>query len=406
MSRPILPPLASSHAVRELDGLRGIAILMVVLHHLWPSEGPLARFLPLANLGWLGVDLFFAISGALITGILVDSRGKPAYFRNFYARRALRIFPLYYLFVAAAFVAPLVQHGSGAAFLERSGSPVYYVFYLGNVPEAFFGKDPPCFLAVLWSLAIEEQFYVSFPFVVRALSPKALVRLLAAIVALAPLLRLALALAWPENPRLEYLFLFCRADVIALGGLVAIAMRDPSFRPSRRIIDGAVVVSLGAVAVAARGGALERESIFGRTAGYSLVAFAFASLVLFVLANREAARTRALRFAPLCYLGQLCYGLYLLHRPADVLVGRVLSVLALHPPAAAVLAIDVAAAVGIATASYYALEKPLLRLKRHFARDGSARPEAPAAADDDGGFTPQEGWTGPLSVPPPAPGNR
>src|SRR5262245_55356351 len=117
--------------IRELDGLRGIAIALVMIHHFWPRSGPLtqARWQEIAHLGWIGVDLFFVVSGFLITGILLDTRGEPNYYRNFYARRALRIFPLYYVFLTAAFVLiPPVQRGSyyQTAFLRESGSPLWY----------------------------------------------------------------------------------------------------------------------------------------------------------------------------------------------------------------------------------------------------------------------------------------
>src|SRR5690606_14821333 len=85
--------------IAELDGLRGIAILLVIVHHFWPDTGPLLAAYDVVHLGWIGVDLFFVISGFLITGILLDTRGERGYFRNYLARRALRVFPLYYLLV-------------------------------------------------------------------------------------------------------------------------------------------------------------------------------------------------------------------------------------------------------------------------------------------------------------------
>src|SRR5947209_7946538 len=110
-----------------------------MLHHFWPTGGLLGPWAPWAHVGWIGVDLVFIISGFLITGILLDTRGERGYFARFYYRRALRIVPLYYLFLLAAFILiPLAQQGPyfQTPFLEESGSPLWYIFYGGNIREA------------------------------------------------------------------------------------------------------------------------------------------------------------------------------------------------------------------------------------------------------------------------------
>src|ERR1041384_3740372 len=106
--------------IAELDGLRGIAILIVMVHRLWPATGKGVAG-DVAEAGWIGVDLFFVVSGFLITGILLDTKGEPGYFKNFYARRVLRIFPLYYLFIGAVLVA-----FHGPEFSANAGSPIWY----------------------------------------------------------------------------------------------------------------------------------------------------------------------------------------------------------------------------------------------------------------------------------------
>src|SRR5215467_13950377 len=103
--------------VQELDGLRGIAILLVLFTHFWPDRGFLSFFYPVATAGWMGVDLFFCLSGFLITGILLDNLDAPHYFRNFYARRTIRIFPLYYVVIFATMAISLLAKG-GAPYRE------------------------------------------------------------------------------------------------------------------------------------------------------------------------------------------------------------------------------------------------------------------------------------------------
>lgn len=365
---PILAPPASDRVITELNGLRGIAILLVIVHHFWPQTGALARYARLADMGWIGVDLFFVISGTLITGILIDSKDGPRFYKNFYARRALRIFPLYYVFLIGVFAWPLLREGLHGAFVGRSGSPLWYLFYLGNVPEGLFAKDPPPFVAPLWSLAIEEQFYITFPLVVAALDRKKLTRLLVALVVLAPIVRAVTAAAFPELDRVQYLVTPCRADVIAMGGLIAVAVRDPRFAPSKRALDLAVAAALAAMPAAYAMGLLDRTQPFGRTLGYTIVALVFATLVVYALANRATARTRALTFAPLCYFGQLCYGLYLLHRPAEYVLERALDRASIEVPGALAFVLKIIASLGVATISWHAFEKRILRLKARFGR--------------------------------------
>jgi peptidoglycan/LPS O-acetylase OafA/YrhL len=392
---PSAAPLVRGH-IRELDGLRGIAILLVMLHHFWPTRGILAPWKPLAHLGWIGVDLFFVISGFLITGILLDTRESPRYFRNFYARRALRIFPLYYLFLALAFLLiPLAQGGPWweSEFVSTSGSPLWYVLYGSNVREAITGHEPAYVLAPLWSLSIEEQFYLSFPLVVVLVSPRSLRRLLLALVLLAPLWRTVTMLLWPANERIQYLATFSRMDVLALGGILALLFRSKEMlllRPAttRRLL----LLALAGCGIAFALTGLDRTQPFCRTAGYSLVGLLFALLICWTAQNRGLPATGWLRFGPLCSLGTICYGTYLLQRPAEVIVGKLASRVGLASDLDSLpgLFVKCVAAVGIAFLSWNCFEKPLLSLKRRFRTDhhpasrrqleGPAKDSAPSPA--------------------------
>jgi peptidoglycan/LPS O-acetylase OafA/YrhL len=358
--------------IQELDGLRGIAILLVILHHFWPQQGFLARFSPLAHLGWIGVDLFFVISGFLITGILLDTRGDRDYYRNFYARRALRIFPLYYLFLLAAFtLIPLIQsdRDSAGEFFQQSGSPFWYLFYLGNLREAIVGKEPAYILAPLWSLSIEEQFYVCFPFIVASLSRERLQTLLRVMVFLAPAFRLAMFFIAPENERIQYLATFSRVDVLSLGCLLALEFRTQRCAPRQWPVGKLLLGLTGVMTVAFLLGGLDRTQLFCRIIGYSLVAVTFAALVAWTVLNRGQRCTALLRSASLCYLGKICYGVYLLQRPAEVILLKLSPKLGLEwdPASPALMLAKCGTAILLATLSWYLFERNVLKLKRLFA---------------------------------------
>ena len=165
--------LAAEEAARNprLDGVRGLAILPVMLYHLTffgaatGAAGEAITFLP--SLGWTSVDLFFVLSGFLITGILRRTRGSGHYFRNFYARRALRIFPLYYAVLVFFFViAPHVRSFGDPAKFWVAGADqqtLWYWLYLQNLHVAWTGQFDHHFLGIVWTLCIEEQFYLVWP---------------------------------------------------------------------------------------------------------------------------------------------------------------------------------------------------------------------------------------------------
>ena len=367
----MVDPATRRGYIAELDGLRGIAILLVMVHRMFPRIGPSSPW-PI-EAGWVGVDLFFVISGYLITGILLDTREDRDYFRNFYARRVLRIFPLFYLLVGGMFVGfRLVGH---TAFAEQSGSPLWYLMQLGNVPESVLGFDPPYWLAPVWSLAIEEQFYWTFPILVRAADPRRLARWLVAAAVLALVPRIVTTAMVPERARIQYLFTLCRIDTIAAGCLLAVAVRSARFALLRERLVRPLVAIGAACAVVLIATHFDRTTTFGRTIGYSIVALGFAALVLLVVLHRARRGTAILRSSLLTYPGKLCFGLYLLHRPADTVASAVAERLGIDGASLGLLPIKIAVALVFATVSWRLLEQPFLRLKRRF---GSTLQPAPA----------------------------
>lgn len=364
--------------IREFDGLRGLAILAVMLHHFWPRSGPLAEWGRLPHLGWVGVDLFFVISGTLIAGILLETRADQRYYRNFYSRRALRIFPLYFIIVGGAFlVIPWLQANTHpGAFVRESGSAWWYLLYAGNIRESLTGAAPAYVLAPTWSLCIEEHFYLSFALLVAAMPPARLRVLLWMLLLFAPGLRFATALAWPDNERIQYLFTLSRVDVLALGCLLALGLRGLAWLPPPRATSWLLSAALLACAIAYHLGGLDRTTQFGRTLGYSLVAATAFLLVLWAIQRRGLLSTCWLRFGPLCTLGILCYGIYLLQRPAQVVLGKVAGRFwpGFEFDSVTGLVACCLVAVAAATASWLCIERPCLRLKRYFV--STRHPEA------------------------------
>ena len=226
--------------IPELDGIRGVAIAMVLIFHYFyvpavvTPSGLAQHLLAPLRLGWTGVDLFFVLSGFLIGGILLDARGSPNYFKTFYLRRFYRIVPLYALVLCACYILALaLKHGFMSQFKYFLESPLpwfSYVFYVQNFWMGLrntFGM--PC-LGLTWSLAIEEQFYMTLPLVIWLLEPRRLQNLLIKIVIATPVIRTVLYFGWPKKAFLPYVLMPSRADALLLGVLAAIVMRSPTYR--------------------------------------------------------------------------------------------------------------------------------------------------------------------------------
>ena len=227
----------STH-VPYLDGLRGFAILWVIFHNTGmngvnTSEGLFFQLSELvASSGWIGVQLFFVLSGFLITGILLDGKNRQAKLSHFYIRRCLRIFPLYYSFLVLVFVIVPIA-GLLPIWLESShNEQLWYWLYLINWTQPF--ADELAF-GHFWSLAIEEQFYIFWPLLVVFFSQRTLAFICLGLIVSAFLARLFIIYSFPEvGIKVAYTFTIARWDALTLGGLLAIAVRN---RNSFEIID-------------------------------------------------------------------------------------------------------------------------------------------------------------------------
>lgn len=352
--------------VPELDGLRGIAILLVLVFHFTPYRGGLRIFAPYVQIGWIGVDLFFVLSGYLITGILLDTRGHEHWYRNFIGRRSLRIFPLYY---AALVVDGFVSYYPAAMnwkdfFSLRDGW--WYFGYVSNVKVFLDNKWPSLsILTPLWSLSVEEQFYLLFPLVVLLLSRKTLPRVLIGAVVAAFLIRLGLVIAMPLNTAGTYTLMPCRMDALALGGLIAIARRDfPNVLMQRWIAWLTGLSALTFIFICVTYGTTPWTRPM-RTLGFSALDIAFAGLLVLLAIWRVRPLPAFCRLRFMVWTGTISYGIYILHIPAAVVVRRIAGPL-VTPTGSVDFFLSIAAAMAAAWISWKIFESPILRLKDRF----------------------------------------
>ena len=355
----------------ELDGFRALAVWMVLLDHMvdgWPLPREAVSWIPtlpwqFISHGWLGVDLFFVLSGFLITGILLESKGRNNYFRNFYGRRALRIIPLYFTCIA------IMYFCYGGSYFLLS------LLFLANFAPAF-NVATPHGPGVFWSLSIEEHFYLMWPLAVRFLSQKALLIVAILIVLASPVLRW-----WAMGRGFDfggiYQFSFYRTDGLALGACLAMWARSRFFsRNGAFILVGLLIGSVSiATVIALPYGVFGTGSQMGVAMRSTQAQFVFAAAIAIALTFRNTLLTAPLRWKFALLSAKLSYALYLIHLAVGdlyyVLLKRFnVQELNLWSPAEALLIRSVAiigSSFVLAALSQKYLETPFMRLRRYFA---------------------------------------
>ena len=366
---------AGSPPIPELDGVRGVAILLVLLFHFQltrPPWIPKALTYPML-LGWSGVDLFFVLSGFLITRILIETRASPNYFSAFYARRALRILPLYLVAVFLAFRV-------GLPLAERVGIPPdpgarlepWFWLHVSNWKSAFGEDFKP--LSHFWSLAIEEQFYAVWPLLVLLVPPRRLPIACGAVALSSAGARIAAGVAGAPPEALHRLTIF-RLDALAIGGLAASLFVVPERRHRLRarlgILAAVSGVALAALLVEGRGAVSPAMTRFG----YTAFALVDACLVL-AAADRAGSPDRfaaVLRSPVLRAFGKYSYAIYVFHYPISLASERLFDAASAGAPAGVrtgLWLLSVAGGIGtsflVAVVSWNLLEKRFLALKRLF----------------------------------------
>jgi peptidoglycan/LPS O-acetylase OafA/YrhL len=314
----------STDRIDELDGLRAFAVVMVLVWHYFgeplfatPSAPAYLKYILMT--GRTGVDLFFVLSGFLITRILIANRTADNYFRIFYFRRAMRILPLFYL----VFLSMLIgrQTGWQLSFFESPFSDWYYVFYAQNYPMSWLHTFGAPWLAITWSLAVEDQFYLAFPLLIWLTPPRRLPYFLALLFVLPYFFRWVAHFEL-HNPLAAYILPFGRADSLTVGSVIAWALsteRAKAFIESKTkeinfvVFASLLVFPLIAIAYAYD---LALNMVLW---GYVYLEIFFGIAVLTAVINSQAPSLAFLRSRPLRFFAEITYALYLVH-PITILV--------------------------------------------------------------------------------------
>jgi peptidoglycan/LPS O-acetylase OafA/YrhL len=375
-------PHISRARIPELDGIRGTAILMVLLYHVFSYTMLYRtvvdeRWAKLAHLlaritehGGYGVDLFFVLSGFLITGILLDARFDIHYFRNFYVRRVLRILPLYYTVLAVIFL----------CYPKSADYVLLSFFQLSNIAPIL---GVTMVNGAMWSLSVEEHFYLCWPLIVRKLSPRNVAHVAAIVWVAEPVIR---GIAFPHVATV-FPYSWFRFDGLASGAIIACFVRSTAYS-QRRARQAAILLTITGILIEIAGSPWnirQHQTQFGATFEYPPINMICAALVLWGACASGLAETTILRFWPLRICGDLSYCLYLTHMMVmdayDTTLhflgySSSLSFRGLVIRATAVLAGSFAIAVG----SRRYLEQPALRLKRFLKRSPDGRRQLSTAA--------------------------
>lgn len=353
-----------------LDILRGLAISLVVFYHNFGSVS-LFRF------GWMGVDLFFVLSGFLITDILLETRETKSYFRNFYIRRVLRIFPLYYLVLFLFFTlspALFKQQGANTVFSYYQTNSTWYWTYLQNWLMVKKGPAPVPFLSHFWSLAIEEQFYLFWPFMIFFVKKTTMIKkIILGLIVLAIITRLTVWIMYPHEVEKFYCSTFTRMDSLLMGCLLAVHRREGNEIPIKLI--KALIASFGVLIIVSLlvFGNLRQDNPVFPTIGYSITAAFFTSLVYLVLRYESAIIGWVKHLNVFRFAGKISYGMYVYHIPIYLVLCNLLSKAVFNDASKSILSnplfvsgLSVLLTVLASTISFYLLERPILNLKRHF----------------------------------------
>lgn len=361
------------HHIDALDGVRGLAVLMVLCYHAGggaQSTNPILHLIGIVNkLGWTGVTLFFVLSGFLITGILWDTREDPRHLRNFYARRSLRIFPLYYAALLLTLLGALQLH----VFLAWARDLWVYLLYMQNIPPFDLHPAPlPSMLQVghFWSLAVEEQFYLLWPFLLlRMKSLRTAEYLCLGVFIASTLCKIPYGLL-STYPTPASDALWANAGSLAIGGYLAISYRREGWARIQTVAPYILLISFCAYFMERFSSASNRVHTI---TDLPILSVFWASLI--VIALRPGIVQRAFQIKALRWTGKISYGIYVYHVLLQVYFEQF--TVWLHPGwgyqahHGVRFVVTVVFTFAISWLSFRYFESPISQLKRRF-RSGSA----------------------------------
>lgn len=366
-----------------LDGIRGLAIILVMLYH-FSIPFQLSGHLNLIDsfvgivlqVGWVGVDLFFVLSGFLITGILYDTAGKDSYLKNFFVRRFLRIFPLYYLMLfMLIIIIPIFIPSLASKTDQMVENQAWFWSYLINWRISYLGTFEGIQGGYMWSLALEEQFYLIWPFFILFFRKKIIFSCFTLIIIFA-FMRIGLLLEGVSATSV-YTMTFTHLDALLIGSIIAVARREDKIK-KHHIKAFSVLSFLSVLVVLAIIVFTGKFVFYQKSVAYiGLLAVAIISgYVLIKTVYSESNRGWCSRFFSLSLLqefGKLCYGLYLFHHPIGLLVTDKLIAYdrfklfdSYLPCLIANIALSMLLSYMVAWLSFKLFESPFLKLKKYF----------------------------------------
>lgn len=418
-----VPTAIVGRKLQALEGLRAIAIILVFLHHMRPHIPVTDRFTLCLNWyagqGWIGVDLFFVLSGFLITGILLDTREANNYFSGFYARRILRIFPLYYVVLTAVIlVGKWINSPPLTATLPLPEDRWLYYCYLTNwlgLWKAHYGTN---YLAHFWSLAVEEQFYLVWPLIVWLVRPRTIPWVAGGLAAVAAVVRV-IWVAHTGAQQAIAMATICRLDELFTGALCAYFFRKPErMLEIRKWLPGIASLGIGSFFAILSGMLLFQHrmmpwlygsspvghtlddvvQLFVECGGFVLLALGFGAIVL-LAAHTDGKKTWMQKFLSsrwLAPVGAYSYGIYVFHVPilgmASIFVfpriaRGIHSYEELFISEGAYIVVLAAVTFVVSALSYEFFEKKILRFKRYF--EAKYAPAPRTTEPDDGAAAPE-----------------